>query len=406
MLPSSSSTPRRRDAIVWACVARDSIVLAESCPRKDELEPEEARAALKILLAKEPSLGWDSASSPSVLTAPTASSSFSSSSALSAARDNSTVSGLPEYKGLRFPVYEVDEEKADRVRVWTYSCVYNPVVVTKRRAQAFLEKMVMITEFFRESVDWRKGGDHSCQDEFGQIIQQRMEEMADPKLAVADEALELSSQIVNTNRVVMNAVRLRETSKCLDESSSSRSSKRENQDPTIPEESRSRSYLGFFKSLVTSKPLQQQQQQQVIPAEDAQQQTSLGFVEKSAVQPSESLEQQNEHPSLHRSRTDSMEDFLQALEREACLPQKKSGDDEATNADKGRAANGTHEPSPETASPGASSNRRTGSSSSRADTMAILVVMMLSCLLATLPRSILELKLVHLPLGEPGDSPV
>jgi hypothetical protein len=411
------------------------VIIAESShPRQEDL-PEGARGAVRALLDKEPSLGWDTSTSSST------SFFFSNASTLSTTAKDGKNSvhnhGNPpeerQFKGLRLPLYEVSDKEADDgrgVRIWTFCCAYNPVVVSKRRAQAFLEKVAMITEFFRESNQWRTGAEGSCQDEFGQILQQRMEETADPsRLAVDDESLEYSAQIVKTNRVVLNAVRMREANRRLlgESSSSSTASRQENRDPTSHAETRSSSYLGLFKSLGgSSKPLVQQQQQTAKNRVQQQHRAStLRFVASSVKQrdvaaadrsahndpedPLSSLEQRNELPTLHRSRTDSMEDFLQALEREACMPvppppPPSKGTETNAEAEVASAGETGVSRKPEaTASPRSPGRqRRANSPATRAETMAILVVMMLSCLLGTLPRSILDLPLINLGAGEPS----
>jgi hypothetical protein len=493
-----SPRSRGREAIVWACIARDGIVLVESCPWREDLPWDGAREAIRSLLAKEPTLGWDASSSSSSTPA------HGGGNQQSVGCGNDSNDNKPEqehqhdeeedgnceenptFRGLRFPVYEVNEERADRVRVWTFSCAYNPGVVTKRRAQAFLEKMVMITEYFRETPEWRRGTDHrSCQDGFGQIIQQRMEEMADPKLAsVIDETLDLSAQIVKLNRAVLNSVRLQESGRCLDgsnsssfsslststSSSSSSSFKQENWNPASSIASRT----GLFKrrgggdSKGQPQPLQQYPHQPeqptdapraagpgpgpgLAPSSSVPHRPSLKFVARSVAQrevanraapqpisvdPSQNplavktIEHRNdERPSNGRSRTDSMEDFLQALEREACMPQQqqtqqpsaaaappastipKDGESEKKNEENNDSTDQSSSPSHGEGSPSRGRRRAggaaAGTAASRAETMAILVVMMLSCLLATLPQSILKATLLNVPgvgVGGYGDS--
>jgi hypothetical protein len=453
---------------VWACIARDGIVLVESCPRREELPWDGAREATRSLLARDPTLGWDVSSS-------------SMSPALGGGNQQNVLVGRGNgnkkdddggeherdeepfeehrtFRGLRFPVYEVNEERADRVRVWTFSCAYNPGAVTKRRAQAFLEKVVAITEYFRETPEWKHGEqDHSCQDGFGQILQQRMEEMADPKLsAVIDETLDLSAQIVKLNRAVLNSVRLQESSRGLDGSNSSSFSssstsasssssssffKQENWNPASSIASRT-GQLFKRRGDSTSQPLplQQHPQQPEQPTDvRVPHRPSLKFVARSVAQreganraappgmgadrsPLDPLagatieeHRNDERPSFGRSRTDSMEDFLQALEREACMPQQPQqppaaapaanmpspGEDTKLENDDG--VDEASGPSRGDGSPSRSRRRAggaaAGAGASRAETMAILVVMMLSCLLATLPQSILKAPILNFPGG-------
>jgi len=95
----------------------------------------------------------------------------------------------------------------DDLRLWIFACVYNPAGATKRQVQSFLEKIVLISEIFRETDKvWQTGDHHSCEDVFAPILEQRMKEMTYwGSIAMADEAtLDLSQQIIKANRDLLN----------------------------------------------------------------------------------------------------------------------------------------------------------------------------------------------------------
>ena len=95
-----------------------------------------------------------------------------------------------------------------------------------------------------------------------------------------------------------------------------------------------------------------------------------------------------------------MEDFLQTLEREVCQQPPPAPPITA------EAVVATAQPTPQRGrgTPQSRTGRRPASENSgvRAETLALLVVAMLSCLLATLPKSILDKEFRILPGG--GDS--
>lgn len=106
---------------------------------------------------------------------------------------------------MKFHVYE--EMSKDELRIWTFACVYDSRYMTKREAQLFIErKMVVMTQIFRDVDDsWKYGGFHACQEEFASILYQRMQEVNKMgKDAFPEDNLELSRQIVKANRNLLD----------------------------------------------------------------------------------------------------------------------------------------------------------------------------------------------------------
>jgi hypothetical protein len=158
--------------IQWACVARDETLLAVV---GDEFLNEVLSTA-RNLLNKKPTIGWDS-------------------------YQQSWRGGL---KGLKFHVYQ--EGSGEELIVWTFACVYDSARNSKRLAQSFLEKIVVISEMWREADDsWKKGRHLACQHLFGPVLQQRMQEFSYfGDIAVADNGLDISRDLAATNRNLIN----------------------------------------------------------------------------------------------------------------------------------------------------------------------------------------------------------
>jgi hypothetical protein len=157
--------------IQWACVARDETLLAVV---GDEL-PDEVLSTARNLLNKKPTIGWDSYQQ----------------------------GWRVGCKGLKFHVYQ--EGAGEELLVWTFACVFDSARSSKREAQSFLEKIVVISEMWREADDsWKEGRHLACQHLFGPVLQQRMQEFSYlGDMAVADES-GISREVVATNRNLIN----------------------------------------------------------------------------------------------------------------------------------------------------------------------------------------------------------
>lgn len=84
--------------------------------------------------------------------------------------------------------------------VWTFATVYDEEHCTRLEAQSFLEKMIGITEIFRETKEWKHGTTLSCQNVFAPILLQRMQDIKHyGKMAMIEETIERSKQIMKDN---------------------------------------------------------------------------------------------------------------------------------------------------------------------------------------------------------------
>lgn len=164
----AASEHATRSHIPWACVVRDETVLAIAGADA----PETVMSTARLLLNKEPAIGWDYFQQ----------------------------NWRGGFKGLRFHVYQKGLNQ--ELIVWIFACVYDTARIQKQQAKSFLEKVVGITELWREhDADWKSGRDMACQELFGPVLQQRMQEVTYMgHSAVLDESFGLSSQIIATNR--------------------------------------------------------------------------------------------------------------------------------------------------------------------------------------------------------------
>mmetsp|Transcript_17882 Transcript_17882/g.41380 ORF Transcript_17882/g.41380 Transcript_17882/m.41380 type:complete len:220 (-) Transcript_17882:352-1011(-) len=124
-------------SIHWSCICRDSTILVEA--GEDKGGGSVTRLAQE-LIRKPPTPGWEFA-------------------------------GRRRMKGVKLHVYDQSLDV-----VWHFCCVYD----TKQdQAQSFLEKLVGLTEFYRDDDDaWRYGDTLAAQATFAPILLQRMQEVS------------------------------------------------------------------------------------------------------------------------------------------------------------------------------------------------------------------------------------
>ncbi|GAX22170.1 hypothetical protein FisN_19Lh229 [Fistulifera solaris] len=107
-------------------------------------------------------------------------------------------------RGCKFHIYEhsgradVDEEE-ESLLIWVFAAVYDASVVTQVQVQAFLQKLVQLTELLRhEDPEWRSG--YNCQTTFAPILQQRMEDITHlAKIVALEQQLETTRTIMERN---------------------------------------------------------------------------------------------------------------------------------------------------------------------------------------------------------------
>lgn len=198
--------------ILWSCVARDDTILAEAAVQGHPSLALVARTAQE-LLAKKATPGFEYHTSGSgVGNRLQQRLSTHSMSLKRSTSDNNTDQQQQQparrFKGIKFHVFEHvsssddeddedvsekdypewqkpdkdddDDEGGAQLRVWVFAAVYDPLRATVKEVQSFLEKVVTLTENFREYCDdesWTTAGTLGLQPTFAPILKQRMEEV-------------------------------------------------------------------------------------------------------------------------------------------------------------------------------------------------------------------------------------
>jgi len=100
-------------------------------------------------------------------------------------------------KSVKFHVYDHCEEQ---VLIWVFAAVYDPSIIKLKDVQSFLEKIVAITEVFRESEEWKYGDTLACQASFAPILLQRMQEVTYyGRMALLEERLDATKALMQQN---------------------------------------------------------------------------------------------------------------------------------------------------------------------------------------------------------------
>lgn len=166
-----SSLDPQREAIVWSAIVRDDVLLVQSRASGEVELNDTAAETARGLLNKPLADGW--------------------------ATFSLWPWSIQAYRGLRIHVYDIVD---GRDVAWIFCCVYHPVGCSKRQAQVFLEKMVVITELFRSSDEvWRKGSHHACEEVFADILRQRMLDIDEASMD-AEDRLAISRHAIASNR--------------------------------------------------------------------------------------------------------------------------------------------------------------------------------------------------------------
>jgi hypothetical protein len=141
----------KKPCILWSCVARNDEILAEASIQNEHYDEYVGETA-RLLFRKKETPGWEYAT---------------------LSRRN-----CPKLKGIKFHVY--DHTAEGDFHIWVFSCVYDPTSsVEALQVQSFIEKIVGISELFREHDSaWKYGSHLAAQDTFAPILLQRMEEVS------------------------------------------------------------------------------------------------------------------------------------------------------------------------------------------------------------------------------------
>jgi hypothetical protein len=253
--PGSSATPPTpedslshgisgtRPAILWSAIVRNDTILVEADLGAAVMY--EIEEASRSLLQKPPTPGWEhSTLSKKGVWAATAGTDGGDNAKLKGmkfhvyenfAEEDDDVFNDPEggdeWRGRPEPVRKVQRRyKNDGLTIWTFACVYDPSLVDFVQVQSFLEKIVTVTEVFREPTIktdeerqqqrldnpfdnthqlstlsspqdvWRYGSYHAAQDAFAPVLMQRMEEVSYyGKLAMCNQRVEAVKEIMSRN---------------------------------------------------------------------------------------------------------------------------------------------------------------------------------------------------------------
>ena len=173
--PADQATPK----ILWSCVARNETILAEA---GEDCYGGLVAETAKGLLSRKPTPGYE----------------FHQSRRWNPVRQSSR--SQPRLRGCKFHIYEHDTENVQNVMVWVFAAVYDIAAVELVEVQSFLEKIVTLTEMFREDEEWRNGETLSLQSTFAPILLQRMQEVTYlGKMAMLEQSLDESRKIMSDN---------------------------------------------------------------------------------------------------------------------------------------------------------------------------------------------------------------
>lgn len=159
-----------RPKILWSCIARNATVLVETGSNDPAV-----RETAQGLLSRKPTPGYE-------------------------------FHQRRRLRGCKFHLYEHDtsssrEEDDDdsALLLWVFAAVYDASIVTQAQVQAFLQKIVILTDLPRqEDPEWRSG--YNCQTTFAPILQQRMEDITYlAKIVALEHQLETTRAIMERN---------------------------------------------------------------------------------------------------------------------------------------------------------------------------------------------------------------
>jgi len=167
-MSSDDSVNALEEKVLWSCISRNDVILVEA--GEDNFDGAVTSTAQGIL-QKKGTAGWEYYT-PS----------------RGPFRKN-------QLKGVKFHLYESPKI------IWVFAAVYNPQYVTLVEVQSFIEKIMGITELYRDDDPaWRTGPKLACQPTFAPILIQRMEEVTYlGKMAMISQKLDTSKQIMQDN---------------------------------------------------------------------------------------------------------------------------------------------------------------------------------------------------------------
>jgi tetrahydromethanopterin S-methyltransferase subunit B len=223
---SMSNDESNKERILWSSIARDNVILVEA--GHDTLGGAVAETAQQ-LLQRQKTPGWEFHSQSLTAGILRAVPAAVTAAAWPRNRGGSRPSGraAPQQhqqhqhglKGIKFHLYEtVAAEQATtttttvtgtitpippppHTRIWVFSAVYDPALIDRLSVQSFIEKMIGISQLFRETDDtWKYGSTLACQAQFAAILHQRMAQVTSlGKQAAVHEQLQTTRAIMAAN---------------------------------------------------------------------------------------------------------------------------------------------------------------------------------------------------------------
>lgn len=189
--------------VLWCGISRDAALLVQGGDRANIVDPtthsSRLTEAAQQLLDKPATAGFEFH---------TYHQPFLSSSSLPGGRllQRGNRRQLPPWRGVKFHVFEeaLENESAAAgsagavpgtgagVTTWVYAAVYqpHPTHLTQRHMQAFLEKLVVLTEPLRcRDAAWRHGPTEAVQRSFGLILEQQIRDVRGSQGGGATELL-------------------------------------------------------------------------------------------------------------------------------------------------------------------------------------------------------------------------
>jgi len=179
---SSHQDHQEKQGIIWSAVIRNDTILAEA--GEDQSQEQSVIHIAQQLLKKEPTPGYE----------------YYKKGIMS------------KLRGIKFHVY--DQQVNEPLLIWSFCAVYDSSVVELVQVKSFLEKMVYLTDHWREyEEDWRFGDVLAVQESFAPILFQRMQEVTYlGKMAMVHKEVESCKEIMhdNINQILENEDKIKE----------------------------------------------------------------------------------------------------------------------------------------------------------------------------------------------------
>lgn len=100
----------------------------------------------------------------------------------------------------RLLVNAANIEAEQKIRIWTFACLFDGSIMDKQSAALFVEKIMVLAETFRETPEWQEGETMVAQPIFGPILEVQMEQFQyTATLETLDQTMEFSKNVSEEN---------------------------------------------------------------------------------------------------------------------------------------------------------------------------------------------------------------